>query len=90
MKASTASSFKYLLFIRKSYSFITNIVLIPNSRNKGVGKELVSTYEKICKENKIRFINCLVHKDNKKMLSFCDKNGIKKGLLMYYFEKEIR
>ena len=76
---------------------LDRIVLLPESRGKGVGKKLVEALKKdadeVYKKNgfKLRKLYVLTHADNKKACSFYEKVGFKHETTMkshYYKDKD--
>jgi GNAT superfamily N-acetyltransferase len=77
------------MWLKKKYSFLSDMAIIKEARGKGIGKELYKYYEAYCKSKGIKNIVGLVQVKNKGMQEFCKKVGLVKGHELYYYEKAI-
>jgi ribosomal protein S18 acetylase RimI-like enzyme len=77
------------LWKNKKFSFLLDIFVKEEYRNKGTASMLEEEYEKICKKLKIDEINTLVLLDNQKMQKWCSKQNYQQGNKFFYYSKEL-
>jgi N-acetylglutamate synthase-like GNAT family acetyltransferase len=75
---------------KKKFSHLTDIAVVKNLRNKGIGGQLYQACEKFLKKKKITAIAGITLADNKIMRHFCAKHKLGLGKKMYYFEKKLK
>jgi ribosomal protein S18 acetylase RimI-like enzyme len=78
------------LWKNKKFSFLLDIFVKEEYRNKGTASMLEEEYERICKKLKINEIDSLVLLDNQKMQKWCSKNDYKQGNKFFYYSKELK
>jgi ribosomal protein S18 acetylase RimI-like enzyme len=71
------------------YSFILDVYVYPEYREKGLGSALMNEHLKICKKAGLDFILTSALVSNKKMQKFLSKRKYKRGTEVYYFERKI-
>lgn len=78
------------IWVKKKYSFLSDIAVVPEHRSKGVGKRLYMAYENYCRKKRMNIIVELVQTGNKIMQSFMEKSGFKRGYPFYFYEKVLK
>ncbi len=63
--------------VPKKIGKITDLFILPEHRNKGIGKALVSELIQWFKKRKIEYVEIGVHSKNKLALTFWKKHGFK-------------
>jgi len=77
------------IWLRKRYSFLNDIYIAPEYRQKGIATKLMDEYENRCEKLNIRAIIGLVLTTNEKMHKFKEKLGYKRGSAFYLYEKRL-
>jgi len=78
------------LWKNKKFSFLCDIFVKEDYRNKKIASMLQEEYEKICRKLKIEDIDALVLLENKKMQNWCTKHNFKQGNKFFYYTKELK
>jgi ribosomal protein S18 acetylase RimI-like enzyme len=71
------------------YSYLADLVVLPEHRRKGIATKLLSIYELKCKEHKMDKIAGLVQQENRRMQDYLEKKDYKKGKTLIQYQKEI-
>ena len=74
---------------KKRFSFLADLVVIPEFRGRGITTQLYQEYESICKRLGIKVINGFVQAENSLMQNFLEKRSFKRGNNFNYYEKRI-
>lgn len=78
------------IFKKKRLSYLTDLVVKEQYRNRGIGNLLYNKFEYILKNNKIITLAGICKTNNKIMHKFLKKHNIKLGEKMYYFQKRLK
>ncbi len=74
---------------KQKYSYLGYIIVRRDFIGKGVGTKMYLEYERILRERGFSSVELHVGVNNERMQGFCEKHGFKKGLLFYYYSKEL-
>ncbi|MBI2138413.1 GNAT family N-acetyltransferase [Candidatus Woesearchaeota archaeon] len=78
------------LWVKKGFSFLSMIAVLPQWKGKGIGEMLYSGFEEYCRKIKgTKALVWLVGTENKAMAKFCRKIKAVRGKRFYYYEKEL-
>ena len=77
------------LWVKKRFSFLTDLVVNQDFRGKGIATHLYLEYESQCRKLGITTINGFVKEGNLVMQKFMINRNFKKGNKLYYYEKTI-
>jgi len=78
------------LWKNKKFSFLCDMFVKADYRNKRVASMIQEEYEKICKKLKIEDIDALVLLTNKKMQNWCKKHNFNQGNKFFYYSKKLK
>jgi ribosomal protein S18 acetylase RimI-like enzyme len=73
----------------KKYGYIEELIIDQDYRRKGIGTELFSYFEEVCKSKSIEQINCHVKVTNEGMQTWCMNKGFTKGRAFYFYSKNV-
>jgi len=73
----------------KTYIYLHLIIVDKNYQGKGIGEKLISYMENIAKKRRIKAIESITGKKNKKMKSLLKKMNYKRGKAFIPFRKEL-
>ncbi|MBI2140569.1 GNAT family N-acetyltransferase [Candidatus Woesearchaeota archaeon] len=78
------------LWVKKGFSFLSMIAVLPEWKGKGVGELLYQMFEEHCRKIKgTKALVWLVGTENKAMAKFCRKIKAVRGKKFYYYEKQL-
>lgn len=72
---------------RVKCSYLVYCIVKPEYRGKGIGSKLMNEYFKICRKNKINYLDTYAPSFNERTIKFYQKLGFKKGKPWIYFSK---
>lgn len=64
---------------------LSKLVVSKEARGKGVGLKLVEEFLKICKDNKVDYVQVTTSKENKEAIRFYKKAGFKRSKQVYLY-----
>lgn len=73
------------IYLREAY--LVDLVVKKSYRGKGVGSQLVAEMMRRLKKKRVSWIWTLVNEDNKRMMKFISRKGLKQGRKFYFYYK---
>jgi len=75
---------------RTHCSYLIYCITKPKYRGKGIGTMLMKEWFRICRKNKVTYLDTYAPSFNKKTVTFYQKMGMTKGKPWIYFSKKLK
>lgn len=72
-----------------TYSYLADLVILPEFKGRGIATKLMQEHESICKNLGIKILIGLVQSENRYMQKFLENKNFKKGKSLIQFQKSI-